>query len=238
MKRFVPAILFLLLAAPCAASLNQPGEAKFKATRLLPLPPDEVLPILEGAMEEIGVDYADPERGEVVSRYQRLQMGPNTFRRRIIAVATQRSGGTIVNVKAPSEVLMDALTPGAFRPVERWRVVGSDTTLEQEFIAQVESAAGLEASPAPGESGAPGAAPAVLPLAWAEIQKLKEERAALLAPIRGFDERALAILYAEDLDERRAELEGIREERERLWSEALPRLKEIDRRILELVLAE
>lgn len=237
MKRTLPLLLLALLALPAVGegSLNRVGEATFKASRLLPLPPEEVLPLMEAAMGEMGVDYVDRERGEVVSNHQKIQGGPNTFRRRIIAVATRRSEGTIVNVKAPKEVLMDALTPGAFRPVERWRELGSDEVLEQRFLAELESSAGLEAAPAPLPEGAVSAA---LPPQWAEIQELKEERAALLAPIRALDERALAILYAEGLDERRDELDGIREERERLWSDTLPRLKEIDRRILELVLAD
>jgi hypothetical protein len=232
----------LLAAAPgvpalLPASPGRPAEAAFQPTRPLPVTPEQALALVEREMADLGVDHVDGERGEVASRWRRAQVGPNTYRTRAVAVVTRRAEGTVVSVKAQREVLMEALTPGAFRPVERWGTAGSDARLAADLVARIEKAAGLEETSPP---AAGGEAP-VLPLpsaAWEEIGRLKEERASLLQPVRRLDEQALEILYSGALDERREELDRIRGERQRLWESAMPRLMEIDRRILELVLEE
>lgn len=253
-RSILTAAVCVLLAAPLAAAfggtLGSSEEATFKSSRPLPQDKDEVLSMVQESMHEIGVKSVDRENGVVVSNYYHHTVGPNRFRTLVTAVVTRRAeGGTVLQVKAQRELLMDALTPGVFQGVQRWQKVGSHGPVEEEIISRVEKAAGVWVDPekeamreaADEALQAAGGLPpgaAVDSGAWKEIEDLKQERRQILAPIEALDRRALDILYSGDPSGNQGELDKIREERNQLWEDARPRVMELDKRILELVLSE
>lgn len=250
--RLPAAFLLLAAAAPLAAGLGRAEEAEFRASRTLPVERDQAIEIVREALAPIGVDSVDRARGRVESEPYRHNVGGSTFRTIVTAVVTRRASGVVVEVRAQRELLMETLSPGVFTPSARWRKVGTHEAILEDVLQRIEKAAGVWVDPeqeamqeaarqamqAAGGVVAPEGSSELAPGAWQEIARLKEERKQLLEPIRALDEQALAIVYAGETESRRAELDAIRTQRNRLWEETKPRLVELDRRILELVLAE
>jgi len=243
-------LLVLALAvgavSPLAAALGAPKEADFDATRTLPQEKEEVLEFVIQALEPIGVATLDSDIGRIVSEYHYHRVGPNRFRTEVTVVVTRRSEGTVAEVRAQREILMEALSPGVVHTVEKWQMVGSHDAVREDIIDRIEKAAGVWVDPEEAAlreavkavAGEGGVVAGVSAGIWEEIAKLKEERRGLLAPIRALDKKALKIVYSGELEARQDELESIRSERNRVWKETRPRIIELDRRILELVLSE
>jgi hypothetical protein len=234
-------------AGPAAAGLGSAKEAEFASTRILPQGKEEVLELVYQALDEpVGVASMDSETGRVESEYYYHRVGANRFRTKVTVIVTRRSEGTVAGVRAQREILMEALNPGVVHTVEKWQMVGSHDPVRDDIIERIEKAAGVWIDPEEAAlreavksvAGEGGVVAGVSTGVWEEIAKLKEERRGLLAPIRALDEKALKIVYSGELEPRQDELEAIRSERNRIWEETRPRIIELDRRILELVLSE
>jgi hypothetical protein len=244
----LPALaLVVMAAAPLQAGLGSAKEAGFLSTRTLPQSKEEALEMIIQVLEEpVGVAAVDSEAGRVVSERYYHRVGANRFRTQVTVQVTRRSEGTVAGVRAQREILMEALNPGVVHTVEKWQMVGSHDAVRDDIIERIEKAAGVWMDPEEAAlreavksvAGEGGVVAGVSAGIWEEIAKLKEERRNLLAPIRALDEKALKIVYSGELESRQEELASIRSERNRVWEETRPRIIELDRRILELVLSE